>query len=333
MLFWAFEQTYLPTEWNRERIGEIMANFTNLGNRTTYEEFYCYVGVDGKHQQAFILTLSIIISVTAFLGNALIIAALPKVSSIHSSSKLLLSCLVWSDLSVGLISEPLYITFLLSQDDVSLCYYFDIIYTTTSVVFCGVSIQTITAISVDRLLALSLGLRYKQIVTIRRVRVVLIMSWLFSIAASLTYLFNELLIHTSITCIGLIICVAISTFCYTKIYLTLRRYHAQVHDNIHEDPPSEGKKTPLNMARYRKTVSSVLWVQMSLVICYLPYGLVTILTTVLEMYPPSLDFLSELTFSLLMFNSSLNPILYCWKITDVRQAAMETIRKCLHLSS
>ena len=308
-----------------------MANFTNHGNRTTYAEFYCYGGVYGKHQQALILTLSIIISVTAFLGNALIIAALPKVSSIHPSSKLLLSCLVWSDISVGLVLEPIYITFLLSQDDASLCYYFDIIYATAAVVFCGVSIQTITAISVDRLLALSLGLRYRQSVTIRRVRVFLIMSWLFSIAASLTYLFVELLIHTLITCIGLLICVAVSTFCYTKIYLTLRRHHSQVHDNIQEDPTSEGR-TPLNMARYRKTVSSVLWVQMSLVLCYLPYGLATILTTVLKVYPPSLDFLSELTFSLLMFNSSLNPILYCWKIAGVRQAVLETIRKCFHLS-
>ena len=47
--------------------------------------------------------------------------------------------------------------------------------------------------------------------------------------------------------------------------------------------------------------------------CYLPYGIVTILTTVLKMYPPSLDFVWELTVALLMFNSCLNPILYCWE--------------------
>ena len=307
-----------------------MANFTNDGNQTTYQEFYCYGGVDGIHE-VFILTLNILISVAAFLGNALIIAALPKMSSIHPSSKLLLSCLVWSDLSVGLISEPFYITFLLSSNNTSLCYYLDIIYATTAVLFCGVSIQTITAISVDRLFALSLGLRYRQTVTIRRVRVFVIMSWLLSSAASSTYLFNEL-IHTSITCIGLLICLAVSTFCYMKIYLILRNYHSQVHDTIYQEPPSEGR-TPVNIARYRKTVSSVLWVQVSLVACYLPFGLVTILTTVLKMYPPSLDFVWELTYALLMFNSSLNPILYCWKIAGVRQAVMETIRKCFHSAS
>ena len=308
-----------------------MANLTNDGNQTTFREFYyCYGVVNGAYQQVFLLTLNILISVTAFLGNALIIAALPKVSSLHPSSKLLLSCLAWSDLSVGLISEPFYITFLLSPYRTSPCYYSDIIYAITTVVFCGVSIQTVTAISVDRLLALSLDLRYRQFVTIRRVRVFVIMSCLFSSAASITYLFN-VLIHTSITCIGLLICVAVSTYCYTKIYLKLRHYHSQVHDNFNQQPPSEGR-TPLNMARYRKTVSSVLWVQVSLMACYLPYGLATILTNVLKKYPPSLDLVYELTFALLLFNSSLNPILYCWKIVGVRQAVIETIRTCFHLS-
>ena len=310
-----------------------MANSTNDGNQTTYEEFYCYGVLNGIHQQAFILTLNILISVAAFLGNALIIAALPKVSSLHPSSKLLLSCLVWSDLGVGLISEPLYIIFLLSPDYTSkhVCYYSDIIHNITVVVFCGVSIQTITAIRVDRLLALSMGLRYRQIVTTRRVRVFVILSWILSSAASLTYLFNEL-IHTSITCIGLLICVAVSSFCYTKINLTLRHYHFQVHHTIHQEPLSEGR-IPLNMARYKNTVSSVLWVQVPLVACYLPYSIATILTTVLKLYPSSLDLVWELIFALLMFNSSLNPILYCWKIAGVRQAVMETIRKCFHLSS
>ena len=167
-----------------------MANLTNDGNQTTYQESFCYKGVlDEMHQKQFLLTLNTLISVTAFLGNALMISALPKVSTLHPSSKLLLSCLVWSDLSVGLISEPLYIIFLISSEQTLLCYYSDIIYNTAAVVCCGVSFQTITAISVERLLALSLGLRYRQIVTIRRVRVFLITSCLLSIAASLTYLF------------------------------------------------------------------------------------------------------------------------------------------------
>ena len=270
------------------KLSVIMANLTNDGNETTFAESFCYKGVVDE-EKTFILTLNILISVAAFLGNALIIAALPKMSSLHPSSKLLLKCLVSSDLSVGLISEPFYIAFLLSPDNTSHCYSLDIIYNTVAVAFSGVSIQTITAISVDRLLALSLGLRYGQIVTIRRVRIFGIMYCLLSSAASLEYPFNEL-IHDSISCIVLLICVAVSTFCYSKIYLTLRHYQSQVQDNIQQHQPPNERGTSVNIARYRKTVSSVLWVQMSYVACYLQYGIITILTTVLKMYPPSLDF-------------------------------------------
>ena len=95
------------------KLSVIMANLTNDGNETTFAESFCYKGVVDE-KKTFILTLNIFISVAALLGNALIVAALPKVSSLHPSSKLLFKCLVWSDLSVGLFSEPFYIAFLLS---------------------------------------------------------------------------------------------------------------------------------------------------------------------------------------------------------------------------
>ena len=106
------------------------------------------------------------------------------------------------------------------------------------------------------------------------------MSCLLSSSASPTYLFNEILIQTSITCTGLLICVAVSTFCYTKIYLTLRHCHKY-------SPPRQGR-TPLSMARYRNTVSSVLWVQVSLVVCYLPYSMSSCPVLLDNSNPPSL---------------------------------------------
>ena len=47
---------------------------------------------------------------------------------------------------------------------------------------CGVSVLTLTAISVDRLLALLLGLRYRyrQVVTLKRTYVIAITFWIVS---------------------------------------------------------------------------------------------------------------------------------------------------------
>ena len=119
--------------------------------------------------------LNIFLSITATLGNALILAALHKVSSIQPPTKLFFRCLAVTDLCVGLVLQPLYQTYVmfpLTDINVNHFFYVEQVYRTLGWILCGVSGLTSTAISVDRLLALLLGLRYKHVVTLRRVYVV-----------------------------------------------------------------------------------------------------------------------------------------------------------------
>ena len=83
----------------------------------------------------------------------------------------------------------------------------------------------------------------------------------------------------------------------------------------------------MNIARYKKVVSSALWVQMTLVACYLPYGI--LLAWLYQKEPISLTHFAwfTVTLTLVYLNSSLNPALYCWKIKEVRQAVKDTIRQ------
>ena len=81
---------------------------------------------------------------------------------------------------------------------------------------------------------------------------------------------------------------------------------------------------PLNIARYRKAVYSALWVQGTLGICYLPYNIAVFLTPQRGM-SLSIYLARNFTASMLLLNSSLNPLLYCWKIREVRQAVKETL--------
>ena len=152
-----------------------MVNVTEDGNQTTSQEYFCSVGLNGIQQLVFLVIFNILISITAFMGNFLIIVALPKVSSLHPPSKLLLRCLVCTDISVGLITQPIHITFLLSPENSAQCGYADLFLGIVAAVFCGVSSLTLFGISVDRLLALMLGLRYKQVVTLGRVRIFVVL--------------------------------------------------------------------------------------------------------------------------------------------------------------
>ena len=65
-----------------------MAQSTRDRVYTSTEDYLCSAKLGGIRQSIFLATLNILISVTAILGNVLIIAALPKVSFLHSSSKL-----------------------------------------------------------------------------------------------------------------------------------------------------------------------------------------------------------------------------------------------------
>ena len=82
-----------------------MANLTEDGNNPTIQQLFCKTGLE-IHQNIFISTFNIPLSITAFLGNALIIVALQKLTSLHPPSKLLLGCLASTDLCVGLITQP-----------------------------------------------------------------------------------------------------------------------------------------------------------------------------------------------------------------------------------
>ena len=311
------------------------ANFTGDGNQKAVEQMVCGSAglAAGKNGQlTFLSVLNIILSITAFLGNVLILAALRKESSLHPPSKLLLRSLVITDLCVGLISEPLYVAFLLSvvNEHWNICRYLILVRLETDSIFGGVSLLTLTAISVDRLLALLLGLRYRQVVTLKRTYVIVITFW----AAYLVFAimnFWHFLINVFFNIIVLTLCIIITIFCYTRIFLRLRHHQNQVNVQGLQQP---NQTNPLNIARYRKAVFSALWLQFAFVVCYFPQG-IALMTTFLT-YPrlSSSGFLtSQYTSTIVFFNSTLNPILYCWKIDEVRQAVKDTIRQVVCCSS
>jgi len=106
--------------------------------------------------------LNIFLSITASLGNALILIALHKVTSIHPPTKLFFRCLAVTDLCVGLIVQPLSVTLIMSpliRMNIQGFFYVDRVYVTLSWILCSVSVFTSAAISVERLLALLLQLR------------------------------------------------------------------------------------------------------------------------------------------------------------------------------
>ena len=129
-----------------------------------------------------------------------------------------------------------------------------------------VSLLTLTAISPDRLLSLLLGMRYRQIETLKRTCIITATFWIFSVAAAI---FSVSHFRISIW-YGIVVILSrsvISIASYTKIFRTLRHHQAQVRDHVQQQP---SQPNALNMAIYRKAVNSAIWAQLALVVCYVP---------------------------------------------------------------
>ena len=292
------------------------------------EKYFCSTELIGQvHDHLIILLVShIFLSITAVLGNALILLALYRESSLHPASKLLYRNLAITDICVGFTVDPLGIIRFtpMANKQGHICYQVYKCSVIISYALCSVSLLTMTVLSLDRLLALLLGLRYRQVVTLNRTYATITLLWLVSTINATMYLLNPLITCWSAN-IGIALCLVTSILAYSRIFLTLRHNQIQVQGHVSQAQQRQSPAIPLNIARYRKAVSSVLWVQVTVVVCYLPYGIMEAVTFQEDVSLP-VYIASEYTSALVYLNSSLNPLLYCWKIREVRQAVKNTLR-------
>lgn len=148
-----------------------MINFTSHGNEEAIELSACSalsVDSEGKETKSVVnlylfVSMNLILCITSMLGNILILVALRKESSLHPPSKLLFRCLSCADLLVGIISEPVFVIYLITiaNKNGDVCRIIEKISFILSHVLCDESIAILTSISVDRLLALLLRLSYR----------------------------------------------------------------------------------------------------------------------------------------------------------------------------
>ena len=267
--------------------------------------------------------MNIPLAVAAFLANIAIFIALRKATSIQPPTKLLFGNLACTDLCVGLISQPLFIFHLMSisQRRLDLCRYTEKFGYISTVSLCGVTLLTVTAISVDRLLVLFKGMGYRQVATLARARVLIVTIWISGVCTGVSFVWNIRLFF-GISCISIASCLATSTFCYTKIFLTLRRQQERVHHNDGHQPNKSS--SPVNVTRYRKSVFTALLIHFTLIACYLPYTAVKTVTT-FAVVTPALLTVEAFLATLIYLNSTLNPALYCWRIKEVRYKIKETL--------
>lgn len=158
-----------------------------MNNSIACETFVYQLAFNATIQSKIIIvaliSLNSIAGLVAVIGNALIIAAIFKNPTLQTPSFKLIMSLCLSDMATGLICHPLFtvtmISFLSSKTMLYCAIY--ALSMIPTVVFIWVSLLTVTAISVDRLLALKLRADYKIKVTNQRTSILVIVTWAIAI--------------------------------------------------------------------------------------------------------------------------------------------------------
>ena len=287
--------------------------------QTRLKELTQLVHLHGNVMLSFCV-LNLVFSFVAVLGNFLVIHALWKASLIPPTIKTLFLGLAISDLAVGILSQPMFgviIAVMLGRlyngqhnfalfcpTVLTVCYFFML----------GLSFASflnVIIIALDRLLAVRLHLRYQELVTLKRLIIVLVALWITSAIGTSIFIFvpqGSRLTGAAIDFLGIIL----TTVVYIYIYKVVRFHRNQIRCQFQVQ-----NHQGLEITRQNKSAYNALIVYVVFVACYLPLFTAFILLTV-ENFRSSFLVYDHVSIFFAFLNSSLNPLLYCWRYREIR---------------
>ena len=194
--------------------------------------------------------------------------------------------------------------------------------------FCISSILNVVTISVDRFLAVHLHLRYQELVTHKRVIAAVILKWLFSAVICSDLFWAPLFIISQvIRLVIMTVCFILVVIVYWRIYIVLKRHKNQIQSlQIQEVQQGVQNGDLSNFLKLRKSALGTFYVCIVFLICYLPCSILYFLLMTRLLSLISLYEAWPYTMTLVFLNSSLNPVIYCWKMGPIRRTRMNIMR-------
>ena len=264
---------------------------------------------------AYILlaTGSVMSLLTALVGNTIVRIALWRSISMYSATKALFYGLAFSDLTTGL-TQPLFVAYMLgvAWDNAWLYCTVALPFSLMTSFFSMVSLWTLSIIAVDRYLALHLLTRYKTVVTVKHIVAALVLGWLIS-AFCMVSIFFSVKFRKIVGDIVIFICIVISMYCYRRNYLTLRQQKLHVQ-----------ALRSFQVEHYRKSLKSMFLIFCLFLLTYIPFFCILVFVTI-EGFGRTSLFILDVSTLIVMANSSLNPVVYCMRVRDLKVEALRVI--------
>ena len=259
---------------------------------------------------------------TSITRNALVLAALLRTPSLRSvPSTIFLCSLAITDFLVGLVVQPVYIANELQYSAGGRLYKVE---NFISVSLCGVSLATMTAISVDRFLALHYHVTYPNLMTTKRAMNASASLWFVSILLPCVRVWIGAFFFL-ITGVFIGVSFVISCASYIKIYVIVRHHQIQIHAQ-QQAVNSFNITDSNNLIISKKRALNTFIYFICMIFCYQPYIFYLLLSNTSVI---ALDRNWSFVYTVVFLNSSVNPFLYCWCHHEIRTSVVKIIRKMM----
>ena len=256
----------------------------------------------------------------AVVANALIMAAIWRNPSLRTPSYVLLAGLAFTDFCTGLLSQPFYVVYKLSDLTGNLRM-FCIAGTVTESIALHLSSLTLvvlTMIAVERWLHMS----RRSLFTVRRVVILYATFAVFLVFGVAARMYGEkkrevLNVLVALYLLAAAACVVVTAFSYFKVFRIIRHHQCQVQTN----------ENSINMEKYKKSIFTILYILTVFISSYIPYFCCMLVVLVLQDYGKSSYAAFNACAAIVFSSSFVNPLLYYWRIKEIRNSVRLMVRK------
>ncbi|KAK3751339.1 hypothetical protein QZH41_000830 [Actinostola sp. cb2023] len=249
----------------------------------------------------------------------LIILSILTTPSLRRPSYILICALAFTDVGVGVLVQPLYIarkiTFLLSDFE-TYCVLLQAGNVAAHVICCP-SLFIVTAISLDRYLAIYLRTTYATTVTNKAVLQYLAFSVICACCITVSRFHATSPKYMGFGAFLLCVFLIIILFCYFKSLKELSRIRVLT-------APATSSTQPVST--HRKVLATLMMIVTAVFLCYVPFVIVVIAIAI-DGRSKSYMIAWEITVSMMYFNSFLNPILHFSRLIELRQACRSIVKR------
>ena len=266
-----------------------------------------------------------ILSPVAVVGNGLVLAAIWRNPSLRTPSYILLAGLAFTDFCTGVISQPFLVANELLSDRAtssSVHLKMRVIGDGCFEYFFNLTMLIVTFMSIERWLHMSRRL----FLTLRRLHRIMAVL-LFIPIPFVVYRFQEITFAYLFAGVAFVLlCLSVTSVAYFKVFRIIRRHQQQICSN--ESCPSFAQPA-INFAKYKKSVFSILYIVVVFYTGYLPMA-ITLGFAMVYWKNCNMMFLSfYMSIVLVFLSSSLNPLLYLWRMKDIRSEVVQLVKRIL----